>query len=535
MKIILSLLFSILIISTDWLSANNVQVTNVIYDNATARVTFDLSWENSWRRDGAIPDNYDGIWVFVKVRECTEKNLGNPAGFTHAWLSTAPADHAVSNSAPNGEVLTVEPATTNIGGTDRGMGVFIYRAADGGTSNLSTTVTLQWEKAAQAAEMAAIDAADDYDVKVFGIEMVYIPQAAFYAGDGGSNNCFHDATGGTGVPYQVTSEAAFNVSGTFNRALNDAGGTAINASFPKGYDSFWIMKYEISQGEYAAFLNTLTLNQAESRTEDELFSLPDKRYVMLADNADPPNRQAICFDPTGDPRTQKFGTDLNDNGILDEATDGQGIACNYLNLRDVMAYLDWAALRPLTELEYEKTCRGTLGAILEENAWGTAEELKVTAITNSGAATEVAANNGNGLCNYGGAVGSDPMRCGYAATASTNRPRAGAAYYGVMDMSGNVHEPYVSFFADPANSNNFDGSTGDGELDATGFQNVTGWPAHASDADINHFLAKGGNNNRGEVHLRISDRQNDNNSNYRYTSAAYMDSRNQYGGGRGGR
>jgi len=127
------------------------------------------------------------------------------------------------------------------------------------------------------------------------------------------------------------------------------------------------------------------------------------------------------------------------------------------------------------------------------------------------------------------------MRCGYAATASTNRPRAGAAYYGVMDMSGNVHEPYVSFFADPANSNNFDGSTGDGELDATGFQNVTGWPAHASDADINHFLAKGGNNYRGEVYLRISDRRTDSGSGYLYTTAANVESRNQYGGGRGGR
>ena len=38
---------------------------------------------------------------------------------------------------------------------------------------------------------------------------------------------------------------------------------------------------------------------------------------------------------------------------------------------DLVAYLDWAALRPMTELEYEKIARGSAEAIVPgEYAWG---------------------------------------------------------------------------------------------------------------------------------------------------------------------
>ncbi len=516
------------------IKANNLSLTNVVYDDATNQITFDLSWENSWRRTSDIPFNYDGIWVFVKVRECTQKVLGNPSGYTHAWISTGTGDHSATNSVPNGEALSIEVGTTDIAATPRGMGVFIFQTADGGTGNITTSISLLWDKVAQAGQMAEIDLAKNYDVNVFGIEMVNIPQAPYYLGDGGSANCFYDFTGGTGTPYQVTSENSFTVSDTYNRSIGDPAGSSVNANFPKGYDEFWIMKYEISQSQYAEFLNTLTYQQVENRTQDEIFTISGKRYVMSNRN-DVYYRQSICFIPTGDRRTDKFGVNFNDNDIIDEINDGRGIACNFISLRDVLAYLDWAALRPLSELEYEKTCRGTISPILNENAWGNGSELQVSAIINSGRPNEMASNSGIGLCNYGGAVGNVPMRCGYAATNSTNRYRAGAAYYGVMDLSGNMHEPYISFYADPSYSNNFDGSSGDGELDSDGFHNVSGWPSHTGDADVSHFIAKGGNSNRGEVHLRVSDRRLDGGSNYRYDSQGYVTSRNIYGGGRGGR
>ena len=510
--------------------ANNVSINNLSYNNTTYELTFELSWDNSWRRDAAIPYNYDGIWVFVKVRKCIEKELGSPSGYTHAWLSTAPGDHSVSNSSPNGEVMVVEVDTTEINGTGRGMGAFIYRSATGGTGSITTSVTLTWDKAAQAAEMSEIEVLEEYDVNVYAIEMVYIPQASFYTGDGSNyGNCFYDYNAGTAAAYEITSENAIPVSGTYFRALNDGSSSDfINADFPKGYDDFWIMKYEISQSQYAEFLNTLTIDQAESRTEDELYTIVGKRYVM-SNAANIAFRQSIAIIPSGDKVNDRFGVDYDNDGNVNETTDGGGIACNYLSLRDVLAYLDWAALRPLTEFEYEKACRGTIPPIAYENAWGTDEETAVAGIASAGRPNELALNTGNGLCNYGN-INGGPMRTGYAATASTTRITAGSGYYGVLDMSGNVLEPYVSFWNDISYSDEFSGQNGDGELDEDGYNDVGGWPSYVSDHDFNKMIPKGGAWVWDQTWLRISRRQNPNNY---YTNNT--DTRNQYLGGRGGR
>jgi formylglycine-generating enzyme required for sulfatase activity len=511
------------------LKANNLTISNTSYDNGTSRVSFDVSWENSWRTSITQPYNYDGVWIFVKVRECTEKNLGNPAGFTHAWLSTNPGDHTATNSNPGGEALTIEVGTTNIGGNDRGMGIFIYQTLDVTESkNISTTVTLQWDKATQAGEMAAIDAADDYDVQVFGMEMVYVPQGAFYLGDGSSSNCFED---GSGNPFQVTSENAFGVSGTLNRTIDPAGSN-VNANFPKGYDAFWIMKYEITQYQYAEFLNTLTPDQAQQRTDADLFTLTSRRYVM-SDQNDIDHRQAIVLDPEGDRRTDKFYVNLDNDNNYNEAEDGLGIACNYLNLRDVFAYLDWAALRPLTEMEYEKACRGATYPQSGEYAWGSVGITEIQGIVNSGQSNERAIASGVGLCNYGsgGAGSSGPMRVGYAATSTTNRAEAGCSYYGVMDLTGNVFEPYISIYNTVNITTTFTNAAGNGELDSEGYHDAPSWPSRSGNADYGIALPNGGtwayNQNYGTVSRRDEE--------HFYNDYTFVVSRSNVIGGRGGR
>ena len=37
---------------------------------------------------------------------------------------------------------------------------------------------------------------------------------------------------------------------------------------------------------------------------------------------------------------------------------------------NLCTYLDWAGLRPMTELEYEKICRGPSAPVAGEYAWG---------------------------------------------------------------------------------------------------------------------------------------------------------------------
>lgn len=516
-------------------TANNVAVENVSYDNTTTEISFDLSWENSWRKDlspATVPYNYDGVWIFVKVRECHIKNSGSPTGYYHAWLSTTASDHSVSNSGSN--IMTVEAGITAIDGTNRGMGVFIYREENGGSGPISTSVVLKWDKTTQAGEMTEIDATAEYDVEVFAIEMVNVPQSDFYLGDGAATNCFYDLSVGTSTPYLVTSENSFSVSNTNNRAIDGTGGTGsvVNAAFPKGWDSFWMMKYEISQAQYAAFLNTIAPDQAQNRTNRDLYTITNLTYVMT-DNGNIRWRNAICLDPQGDKRTDEFVMNLNDNSVYNEDSDGGGVACNFMSFRDLLAYLDWAALRPLTEFEYEKACRGSVTPINNENAWGNSAELAVTGILNSGQSDELAANSGTGLCNYGNVAGvRAPMRCGFAATASTNRASAGASFYGIMDLSGNLLEPYLSIYYNgstgAAYSNDFSGETGDGELDSDGMQDVSGWPSHSGDNDFYRTIGKGGSWYWNQNYIQVSRRDET-----WYT--ATTDTRNQYCGGRGGR
>ena len=44
----------------------------------------------------------------------------------------------------------------------------------------------------------------------------------------------------------------------------------------------------------------------------------------------------------------------------------------YMCWADCATYADWAGLRPMTELEFEKACRGPLKPVPDEYAWGTA-------------------------------------------------------------------------------------------------------------------------------------------------------------------
>jgi formylglycine-generating enzyme required for sulfatase activity len=233
--------------------------------------------------------------------------------------------------------------------------------------------------------------------------------------------------------------------------------------------------------EFVAFLNTLTYDQQSTLFNPLAPPNSAAGTFVLASTPNPQNcRNGIRIQTPGTVNNIPaiVGCDLNLNGVFNEAADGQYLPCNWLNWPLLIAYLDWAALRPMTEFEFEKVCRGTLTPVANEYVWGTATILATNAgsISNPGQASETSLTTGAGLCveNAGATLNRGPLRCGIEATAVTNRSQAGASYYGAMDMSGNVFEQCIGGMA--YNYSNFTNVNGDGNLTATGAADTPNWP-----------------------------------------------------------
>jgi formylglycine-generating enzyme required for sulfatase activity len=447
---------SLLIISlfTSCLFANNLQFGAITLTDAT-HIQFTIQWDNSWRVTGG-PANWDAVWIFLKYQDCTTNYLP----WQHVGLSTTSGDHTIT-----GGVLQVDAVAD-------GKGVIVRRSASGSGNISAVTLTL---------EMTITD--NNYNYQLNGIEMVYIPQGAFYIGDGNRGAGSMYGFTGDGVVAPKLIDATVQSTGlTAAQYLSNAGwgsSTALPATYPMGYNDFYAMKYEISQEAYAMFLNTLTYDQQLTLFSNAPNSAPGT--FVLAGLPNPQNcRNGIRISTTGQVSNipAVVGCDLNLNGVFNEADDGQNLACNWLSWPDMIAFLDWAALRPMTEFEFEKVCRGTATPVINEYAWGTTTILAANsgAIVYPGAVNEVSITSGPGLCAYGvGATNNrGPLRCGFAASSTSNRPVAGATFYGVMEMSGNAFEQCLGGYA--FNYSGFTNTNGDGSLTATGVADTPNWP-----------------------------------------------------------
>jgi formylglycine-generating enzyme required for sulfatase activity len=435
--------------------ANNVSVGTPVIPPGTHLIQFDLSWDHSWRNE----TNWDAVWVFVKYKKESEST------WNQVYLDTRACKHQIPSN------YTCAAGITG----SYGMGVFIYRDNDGsGTSNL-TGVKLKWNYAANG-----LSAGHNVTVKVFAIEMVYIPQGNLNLNTATSGNMLNEFTN-VGITSILSETAIAEDAIVWNvDDLNGGQGNsdALGASYPKGYNAFYCMKYEISQEQYADFLSCLTDAQDHNRYPAQNGNY---RHTISGSygnySASAPNR-----------------------------------ACNYLNWIDGCAYSDWAALRPMTELEFEKAGRGNQSAIADEFAWGNTSITAATTISGIENGTETI-TNANANCCYndqsfaGGDGGTGPLRCGIFATNSTERESAGAGYYGVMELSGNLWERCVTI-ADRNQKNTvtdaglFDGSHGDGTLSNSGYATNSNWPG--SDAIGSGF--RGGDWRNVASHVRLSAR-----------------------------
>lgn len=465
-------------------SANNLDITSVSTPD-DEHVEFTISWDHSWYIAGT---NWDAVWIFIKAQDC-----GGTGTWDHVDLSADTADHSATGG------LYIETASD-------GKGVFIrLNADDFGTQTGTVTLKLASPYTGYAT----------MNWQVYGIEMVWVPQGNFTVGDGSSNNTTQSTasfgTNNTHTPYTISSEAAIPQDRLRNDKSGDGAITvhpAIPAAFPKGYNGFYCMKYDISQQAYVAFLNTLTLTQQGSRTAVAPTSAAGTLAMTTAGNQ---NRNSIVIDsPSTAGAPAVYNNDLNGDSIYG---DGGDLACNYLSFDDLKAYLDWTALRPMTELEYEKACRGSIGSVLTEFPWGNTTILQAisNSLVNEGTSSEVSTAVGTGLDAYGAGASTalGPLRCGFAATNSTVRTGAGSSYWGIMDMGGNVWEQTIScgFYTGGVRTPTtltFDGELGDGTLDGTGNCNVTSWPSTATAGTV---IVRGGNWEYPSQQSQVSDRK----------------------------
>ena len=330
---------------------------------------------------------------------------------------------------------TVTPVTDN-------LGAFI-RASDAGPAGAN--FTLRWNYSADS--VAAINS--NTRIKVAVTEMVDVPTGSFIYDAGGiGGSTFNNYGAGSAITVSATTDIP----------------TGASAGWPNGYTGFYLAKYEISQQQYCDFLNTISSTDATSRYDATLYNTYG--YLITYTGAAP------------------YGNRYS--------TAAQNRGCNFLSWDDCLAYNSWAALRPMTEMEYEKAARGgnQAGANARTYPWGNTEPVSPTATIDGGTHSLYYANYGNI------AGGEKPILVGWYLSqnyAASNPAVTGASVYGIADLAGNVWEHLVNcdWATVPLNGNG-----------------TTTWPASWPGAAAGKGLRGSNWGSDDAVSLRVSDRSN---------------------------
>ncbi len=387
--------------------------------NLEAYVDVWLQWDNAWRNSR----NHDGVWLFVKMQGVEVSGMQR---IRHVPIAEDPEVLSIDASVGMASLATRRSADS--------VGALVFPS-----KSFRGDVRAKVRIPIDGAVMDGLGI-ESLRVSVFGIEVVYIPQGPFYVGAGSQQAleyaAFYRSAGNNEYAghYHIESEDEILVGPEQGRLtyrsevapqyMGDSQGP-IPAAFPKGYQAFYIMKYEISQGQYADFLNNVE------------WYAPDLRLNF------------------GGP------TYYRDRGTL-KREDGKVVAgsphrpANFISWEDGIAFLDWSGLRPMTDFEFTKAARGPERPIPGDYVWGTDNMNHLE--------RAVLGNDDVGMLN--GLSESE--------LSNANRAMFGASYYWVMDLSGSLWEKVVTI--GDAAGRSYTGAHGDGMLVSWGEANVENWP-----------------------------------------------------------
>ena len=493
-KIVLA--FGIACVLTTAAQANNLSISNISLGSRnpitkSLIIQFDINWNNSWHNK----INHDAVWLTIRLNN-TQDTITNKKLCEITASGINPAGSTVGTGS---NVEFYVPANKK--------GAFFRRSSNGNVSDVSTQgarLTIDYNS-------CGFSDNDQVYASVFGLEMVFIPQGDFYVGDYDTSTASLDQGSSDSNPWHIISENAIPVTNAVSSGYryisnNSSGeyatGTSFNipSSYPKGYAPFYTMKYEITEGQWVEFFNSLGSSVARANHD-----LTDNNHK--ASDAVIARNTISC---SGSPVTC--------------STFRPSRPVSFLSWMDLSAFLDWAALRPMSELEFEKISRGPILPLQGEYIWGSTDITAAVNISGNEDGSEVITDtNANANFNNTTLVGGDasqgaqyqtgPLRSGIFAASSTNRISSGASYYGVLDLSGNLKERVVTV----GNSTglDFDGQQGDGVLStASGFEgnaNTSNWPGMDTTlangiTGANGSGFRGGAWSDGSNLLRISER-----------------------------
>lgn len=409
--------------------ANNMLVQNVTTtgNNAAAKtiqVQFDLSWDNSWR-DGI---NWDAAWIFIKFKDANGL-------WQHAQLN--PTGFANGSGTANTMKITSDK-----------VGCWAYRSALGSGTFNATGMQLQWNYG-----LSGLNDVTGLEVRVFSTEMVYVPEGEFNCAGGKNFEGYYETYNKSFYFAQLNSSFFYGY-GLFNapginfplinnrlsptltyydgdtirlRIKGDVGldinndGVVENTTYPTGFRDFYCYKYELSEQQYADFLNTLTSTQiATLGIAGTGITLSNGQFFSSI-----PNR-----------------------------------ACGSSTQDRFFAFADWACIRPSSFLEFNKVSYGPEQPIYVKTYYDANFKL-----------VGYPAWRSNSIPN--GVTSVNIRDVGAFGSLTSTRESSGSSYYGVMDLTGNLMEPVIKLHGFAFNTSN-----GNGYLNAQGKSDVSSWPTN---------------------------------------------------------